>query len=296
MELQNRKILVTGSHGFLGGTFIESLKKEKIPFVAYDRARPKALPADIDTVVHFAGLTPGSKGRLSPAQYKKANVECTDSLLKILSGSAHLTRFINIGSCAEYGFSAKPLKEGAKERPVSDYGVSKLEQSRLVARFARARGVKTINLRIFNVAGVPPRSAAGATSGKPFIFETLVKRFKGPRVSIRVTNQENVRDYVDTGDVMNAILSALTTKRGGAYEIINVCSGRKATIRDLAAIFGEILNQPYVITNQTKVVTSSIGDSMKARKLLGWKAGTPLKESIRRIVQSRLQERLSAVG
>ena len=284
MKTAGKKVLVTGSHGFLGRAFVEKLKKEGIPFATYDRAHPEALPDGISSVVHFAGITPASPGTHTLADYRAANVEGTRQLLAALSAHPRLDRFVNIGSCAEYGFSMKPLAEDALERPTNDYGVSKLEQSRLVEEFARGTGTPAINLRIFNVAGIPKRAASNGDRWRPFIFEVLIGQFRAGKRAIQITNRNDIRDYVDIDDAMEAVLAALRMKRGGRFEIVNVCSGKGTALSDLVGMFGSLMNRDFSIREDAKAPTVSMGDSKKAKAVLGWEAQTPLAESARRIL------------
>ena len=183
MSAAGKKVLVTGSHGFLGGAFVELLKKKNVPYLRYDRSHPEELAPDFDSVVHFGGLTPMSPTNkpITPEDYRRANVEETELLLKTIVKNKRLKRFVNIGSAAEYGPHTTKINEDAREKPVGAYGTSKLEQSKIVERFAKESGVGTINLRIFNIAGLPAHSIG--RPHKPSVFESLAaqfsKNFKG---------------------------------------------------------------------------------------------------------------------
>ncbi len=284
------KVLVTGSHGLLGSAFVEILKKRSISYVPYDRAHPKLTARGITAVVHFGGVTPHSlvKGKVpSTKDYYAANVAGTATLLAALSHAENLTRFVNIGSAAECGFSPRPFRESSACRPEGAYGQSKLAQSALVEEFAHMHKVKTFNLRIFNLVGLANRTIAeGLVSNRPNIFMALTNQFrkKAPRV-IEVSNAKDMRDYVAVDDVLDAVLKALTADAGGMYELVNICSGRGTPISDVVALFGKELHLPYTLKNLSRKTNRSIGVADKAERLLKWHA----KVSLERAVQKYLE-------
>jgi len=286
---KDMKILVTGSHGMLGSAFVEILKKRRIPYVPYDRAHPEAIDSDITAVVHFAGITPYSfvKGKApSATAYRAANVAGTATLLDALSRAKKLTRFINIGSAAELGFSPRPFLEDSPCHPDNPYGESKLAQSALVKAFARTRSVKTFNLRVFNITGFTDhRSTGRPASGRPHLFTALANQFGGepPRV-IEVNSAKDVRDFVVPEDVLEAIFVALIAEAGGTYEVINICSGRGTTISDVVELFGKVLHSPYTLKSLSRTQRASVGVAKKAERLLGWRPKISLERAIKNYV------------
>ncbi len=284
------KVLVTGSHGFLGSRFVDFLSKRDIPYVIYDRKHPESIVDDIDTVVHFAGLTPVSqsvKRVISAKEYQRANVEGTRVLLENLSKRPNLSRFINIGSSAEYGFSPKAFLETVSPKPVGSYGESKLEQSKLVKAFAKKTGVKTFNLRIFNVAGLPQRSLKSRPP-RSTLFETLLSAFStGRKVVVKVSHPNAVRDYVDIDDIMEAVWRSLTASQGSVYEVVNICSGHGTSIKDLTSFFGTFFGKTYTLHGRLSSPNRSVGVPTKAKRILGWSPHTPLAESLKKITGTR---------
>lgn len=284
------KVLVTGSHGVFGSAFVELLKERGIPYVPYDRAHPESIAHEVTAVVHFGGITPHSLVRgaaPSKAAYHAANVVGTATLLSALSRMKKLTRFVNIGSASEYGFSKRPFSEDAKGHPEGAYGESKLAQSILVEAFARTRGVKTFNLRVFNVMGFVTRTPIeGFAFDRPNIFTALKDQFKkkSPRV-IEVSSAKDVRDFVAMEDVLEAIFTALTAPAGGVYELVNICSGHGTPIRDVVGLFGKALHLPYTLKSLSRRNRLSVGVALKAAPLLKWHATIPLKRAIRKYIE-----------
>lgn len=284
------KILLTGGSGFTGSSVAEFLEKRGIPHTLYDRKRPKDIPDDVDTVIHCAGATPYSsskKGLPTAAFFNEANVEGTRVLLQELEGHEGVKRFIHLGSAAEYGFGPRPFLETAKGKPANEYGKSKVAQSSLIEAFAKKNKIKTINLRVFNVIGTPKKTNTNALR-RPTLFEALLAQFgPGFKGEIRVSNKNDVRDFVALDDLLQAVGLALETKKGGTYEVVNIGSGRGTTLGEVAGIFGHQVNKEYTIKNQSSKATRSVADVKKAKRVLGWQASTSLEESVRAVVGAK---------
>ncbi len=264
-----------------------------IAFARLDRNAAK-MPDDFDSVVHFGGITPVSAApRAAYADYHRANVEGTKRLLDVLA-NRKLKRLVNIGSAAEYGVSPRPFREGAAEKPVTSFGKSKLAQSRLIEAFAAKTGVPTLNLRVFNIAGLRARRAPGESSHAPTVFDSIIEQLeKGPRVA--VSNGRIVRDFVDLTDIAQAVLRALEAKTRG-YELVNISSGHGTSLADLARAVGRLLGREPRVVDLAKTADISIGDPAKAAKLLGWKARIGLEESIARMVGTRTRVMIVGAG
>ncbi|MDO8548113.1 MAG: polysaccharide biosynthesis protein [bacterium] len=284
------RILLTGGSGFVGSSVAEFLEKKGIPFVLYDRKHPRDIPDDVDMVVHCAGATPYSsskKGLPTAELFHEANVEGTKKFLHALEGHKGIKRFVQLGSAAEYGFGTRPFSETTKEKPANAYGRSKLEQSALIKAFAKKNKIKTFNLRVFNVIGIPKKSKSDI-SRRLTLFEALLAQF-GPafKGEISVNNKNDTRDFVALEDLIHATFEALQTKKGGIYEVINIGSGRGATLGEVARIFGHQVNREYKIVNQSPKVTRSVANVEKAKRILGWSATTTLEDSVRAVVGAK---------
>lgn len=258
------KVLVSGAHGFLGSHFVAYLTKKKIPYIPYDRRHPGKTPLSFTHAVHFGGLTPHSKvgERATRADYMRANAVGTKQFLTVLARNPSLKVFVNIGTAAE--------------RSRTPYGISKRAQSRLAAAFARTYRVKTFNLRIFNVAGIPAHGS---------LFRNLKKQFSRKRTQqIKISNAASVRDFVDLDDVVDAVFRALTSSKGKSYEVIDIASGRGVTLKQVVRLFELRTGRRVSLINTASRADRSVGNPRKAQRILDWKAKTPLERSVTKMV------------
>lgn len=286
MKLEDVKILVTGAHGFLGSLFVRLLEAKRISHQTYDH-RTDAIPdSGYTCVVHFAGLTPHSSSErrtIRDYDFRIANVEGTKAILTTVRKNRELEKFINIGSFAEYGFSPGIHTEGSSEHPIGTYAKTKLTQTNLVRTFAEETGIRTINLRVANIAGFPIHALK--TGLRASIFESLARQFEEGQQEIEVANAETVRDYVDPNDIMKAILVAIRSDKGETYELINICSGHGVSLEELALMFGTLSGKPRPIRSKTNEKTHSVGSPQKAKEILGWESKIPLETSVRRALK-----------
>lgn len=167
-----------------------------------------------DVVLHLAGITNAA----SLADLFNVNCAYCAALVEACRDLGSSPRLVTTGSAAEYGrplAPGRPMNERDGARPLSDYGKSKLAQTKLALR---AHELSPVSLRLFNVIGpgapntsAPGRFVAKAAAQAP--YGGVVKT--GPLTS--------ARDFVSVSNVVKIMVAAA----GGllAPGLYNVCSG-----------------------------------------------------------------------
>jgi len=189
--------------------------------------------SEADVVVNCTGATHGSLDEL-----RSANVEVVGKVSAALATLSHV-HLIQLGSAAEYGAhrTGEAITETTPARPVSDYGVTKLEATRqLLAAGCAGRLTATV-LRVFNPLG---RGSAPSTLPGRAARELDAAIRRGDD-SITLGSLDSWRDYIDARDVGGAVAAAMHTVPDGAT-VLNVGRGEAVHTRDLveslAAIAG----------------------------------------------------------
>jgi FlaA1/EpsC-like NDP-sugar epimerase len=279
------RILVTGtggSHALVAERFIELLRLHNASFDHVAVPRLGTL-ASYDCVVHFGGFSAG---------VFDVDVASTKHLLSKLKKSKKLKRIITVGSAAEYGACKRPASETTKPSPDSPYGIARLRQSALIEAFARAQNVKTLNLRLFNILGVPKQKSSG-TPGS--LIESLVEQFGHSfNGTVQISNAKSERDFVDIDDAVQAIWHALHTTKGGIYELMNISSGKGTSLGAVVRAFGTLCNRVFQLEQKTPHADSSVGKNTKAQRMLGWVPTVSLKVSLEKLFAAR--KRVLIVG
>lgn len=289
------RVLITGGAGFfgsrlvararaagarsvvLGRRLVDTSDYHALDLVADHGRLVALLEADRPQIVfHLAGGA-------APDPFA-ANVAPLRSLLAAIRAiPGFAPRVVVAGSAAEYGdLGPAPIREDARENPVSEYGVAKLATARLAVVAARA-GLPVTVARVFNALGPGmPRSLAAAR----FVHEARVAAQGSRRMT--VGNLSTVRDYLDVDDVAGALWALGTAARH--EPIVNVCSGEgvstgallEAILRQLGAEV-EVRTDPTLLRGAADVPVS-IGDPSLLREITGCELSFSLADAVRRMV------------
>lgn len=123
----NRNILITGSSGYLGGSFIKQYQ-DKYQFDTFSLLTQKTKDINfngVDVVLHCAALV-HQKVESSYEKYHEINVEYPVKLAKLAKENG-TRQFVFISTIAVYGEELETLDEHTTCKPITSYGKSKLE-------------------------------------------------------------------------------------------------------------------------------------------------------------------------
>jgi nucleoside-diphosphate-sugar epimerase len=232
-----------------------------------------------DTVINCSGVTEGDVDRLV-----RGNVVLVGELLAAMADTAAGSRLVQIGSSAEYG--AVPvgagITEGTRANPVGPYGVTKLAASELVLAAGRAKAVDAVVLRVFNPIG----SGISANTLPGRAVAAMRAALAGGERRIALGSLDDHRDFVDVGDVADAIVVAATAGGPLGPRVLNVGSGRATRARDLvtglaavAGFDGEIA-EDQSSSARSAAVPWQQADIAAIGSLLDWRPRRALAESL----------------
>lgn len=317
------KILITGGAGYLGAHVQKHLRERGFDCLVYDdfSTGNKSLLGDCpwvegditdpaqmqsvtgsyrpDAVVHLAALATLGECERDPARCEQTNVEGTLNVLEAMR--IHRVRHIVFSSsCAVYAPPevGQRLKEDHTLLPSNSYGHSKLRCERLLQEYSQTHGIRSIALRIFNIAG----AAADGTMGECHHPEThllplAIEALMGKRSHLDVYGNDYptedgtaVRDYVHVCDVAKACENALLyLQRGGETGQVNLGSGMPVSVAQLLSAVSAIAGKPMPIVYKPRRagdVPWLLGDGAKAKNLLDWQ---PEHSDIETIVRTAWQ-------
>jgi UDP-glucose 4-epimerase len=302
--------LVTGGCGFIGSHLCDALlatgdrvrilddlstgklanKPEAAELVEGDVADPACVAralAGTDGCFHLAAIASVEKGNRDWLGTHRSNltgaIAVFDAARRARGGNP--IPVVYASSAAVYGDNAQvPLGEDAATRPLSAYGADKLG-CELHARVAsHVHGVPTVGLRFFNVFG-PRQDPSSPYSGVISIF---ADRLKSGRPIVIFGDGKQTRDFVYVGDVAAALRAAMRVLPP-ASPVFNVCTGRAASVLDIAHMIADLCGVTATIEFQPARAGEacvSLGDPARAAAVLGTQAATSLHDGLARLLGS----------
>lgn len=279
------KILVTGGAGFIGSHIVEhfqgtaevrvfdnlrsgfrhnlaGFKHEFIEASILDRAAVRRAMQGVDYVFHLAATVSVPESMARPAECKEINVDGTLVVLEE-AARAKVKKLIFSSTAAIYGDNpVVPKAETMPPEPKSRYAVSKLEGEHHCRRFTDKGDLQTVCLRYFNVFGPRQDPASEYAAVVPIFIDRALKH-----EPITVYGDgEQTRDFIFVKAV--AAVNALFATPLPASGIINVASGERLTINDLAATICKLTGSRSVIRHAPPR-SGDVEHSMAAVEKLG---------------------------
>ena len=295
-------IFIIGASGFIGANLFNSLRALRNDVYACSRNPQKSwrltgidaeflLNIDITesekikeiineyrpaTVFNLSAY--GAYSRQSDAEkIHQTNYIGTLNILKSIS-EVGCSAYVHTGSSSEYGLNCSSPQETDELIPNSDYAVSKVSASFLIKYYGKILNFPAVNLRLYSIYGPWEERDRLIPS---LITNCLAKKYP------HFASKSISRDFVYVDDCTNAIVkAALTVCVTNPGISLNICSGIKTTIEDLASISQKIfeINEPPTFNsmqNRKWDLSDWYGDPRFAEEKIGWKARTSLTEGLK---------------
>jgi UDP-arabinose 4-epimerase len=299
-------ILVTGGAGYIGSHVCKALASRGFIPVTYDNLSrgnkwaikwgpfeegdigdAKRVIAVLEkyqpiALMHFAAYAYVGESVEQPLLYYKNNFMATVTLLTTVMGF-RVIPVVFSSSCATYGVpDYVPIPEDHPQRPINPYGHSKLFVERLLVDLNAAHGLPWVSLRYFNAAGADPAAEIGEAHNPETHLIPLVIRAAQAGSAVRIfgTDYETsdgtcVRDYIHVSDVADAHVRALNhLLQGNESCALNLANTRGHSVKDVIAAAERVSGHTIrseVAPRRRGDPPTLIGDSSRARDLLGWK-------------------------
>jgi nucleoside-diphosphate-sugar epimerase len=232
-------------------------------------------------IVNCAGIVENSdKALLNP-------VFVTNLLEGVVKSNLKLKRIITLGSAAEYGLVENAdiaLSEDSPLEATSLYGISKIQESAVIAKFREKYNLPIIVARVFNPIGVGMHHRFLI----PKIISQVQEFRNGDRKSIEINRLDSKRDYVDVKDVALAIKSII---EGDPVSFVyNIGSGVSTSNQELLELIlknSKLKSRPEIIeTSPNKEpIVAALADISRMKKEFGWLPASKLDDTVRKIIQ-----------
>lgn len=299
--LNGKRILVTGSDGFIGSHLVEYLvnqghevrafclynsfgslgwldtldvgvKNRFEPFLGdiRDPHGVKAAMQGCDVVLHLAALIAIPYSYHSPATYVDTNIIGT---LNILQAARELgvSRVVHTSTSETYGTAQfVPISE---EHPLvgqSPYSASKIGADQMALSFQKSFDTPVTVLRPFNTYG--PRQSARA------VIPTIVAQIAAGSRQIKLGSVSPTRDFTFVTDTVRGF-AAIADCDSAIGEVVNIGSNFEISIGDTVKAIADVMGVDVeIITDEQRIrpekseVERLWADTTKAQRLFGWSA------------------------
>ncbi len=297
---ENRRIVVTGGAGFLGGYVTKGLQKRGCKNILVPKIKDYDL-VDInnivrmyedmkpDIVIHLAAVVGGIGANLErPAEFFYKNLMMGVQLIE-QGRLRNIEKFVAIGTiCAYPKFTPVPFKEedlwnGYPEETNAPYGLAKkmlLVQSQ---SYRTEYGFNSIFLLPVNLYGPGDNFNPASSHVIPALIKKCVDAVESGADHIDCWGTGNVsREFIYAADAAKGIL--LATEHYNSSEPVNIGAGFEITIRqlsekiaDLTGFSGELRWDSSKPDGQPRRCL----DVSRAQKCFGFEAKTPFDEGLK---------------
>ncbi|NPA36603.1 MAG: NAD-dependent epimerase/dehydratase family protein [Chlorobi bacterium] len=311
-----KKILVTGSAGFIGSHLCEHLISQGYDVVGIDNFDPfyrkeykihnhnvnlgkdnytffevdlkkkdLLVPAftDVGVVIHLAGKAGVRPSIEDPGAYIDNNIIVTQNILDVMKENG-IKKMLFASSSSVYGNNPDtPWSEELDvNNPISPYAFTKKACELQNHTYHHLYGMDILNLRFFTVFG--PRQRPDLA-----IHKFIKMMFRGEPIPM-FGDGSTSRDYTYVKDTVSGITGALEyiIENDNVFDVVNLGHNHPVKLIDLINAIGKATGKTPVIERkpmQPGDVNVTYADIKKAKLMFGYNPRTPLEEGLSRFVE-----------
>ena len=311
MNLENKKILVTGADGFIGSHLVEELVRQGMEvraFVFYNSFNswgwldesPEELKTKIDifsgdirdphgveqamqgcnVVMHLASLIGIPYSYHSPDSYVDTNIKGTLNILQA-ARKLELEKIVCTSTSEVYGTARYvPIDEGHPLQGQSPYSATKIAADQIAMSFYCSFGSPVALIRPFNTYG--PRQSLRA------VIPTIITQLATSKTTIKLGSLHPTRDFSFVKDIVNGFI-AIAESDASIGEAINVGSGFEISIKELGETIGDLMGSKIKFNTEEirlrpgkSEVERLLADNSKANQIINWVPKYAGKEGLKR--------------
>lgn len=309
-----KRVLVTGSDGFIGSHLVESLLEKGYEVKAFSYYNSfntwgwlDTLPKDklreievftgdirdpngvreamkgVEEVFHLAALIAIPFSYHSPDSYVDTNIKGT---LNVLQAARQLeTQRVLVTSTSEVYGTAQyvPIDEKHPYQGQSPYSATKIGADRLAESFYRSFNMPISIVRPFNTFG--PRQSARA------VIPTIISQLLAGKEEIKLGALTPTRDFNYVKDTASGFIAIAESDKTIGEEI-NIATQQEISIGDLAQeIISQINPKAKIICDEQRLrpekseVNRLLGSNEKIKKLTDWKQQYTFEQGIAETIE-----------
>jgi len=245
---------------------------------------------DFDECYHLAAQSFVAESFTDGFSTMNTNINGTHFMLAALRELRPKCRFYFAGSSEMFGkVKESPQNENTSFHPRSPYGISKVAGFDLTRNYREAYGMYCVGGILFNHES--PRRGFEFVTRK--ITSTIAQIKSGAATELRLGNLDASRDWGHAADYVRAMHLMLQQPEPDDYVI---ATGETHSVREFCELAFSVAGldfEKYVKTDERYYrpaeVDLLVGDSSKARRVLGWAPRYSFSEMVREMVEADLR-------
>lgn len=314
MNSNNKKVLVTGSDGFIGSHLVEELVRagQKVKaFVYYnsfnswgwldtldkevlkeievftgdirDPNGVRAAAKDVEEIYHLAALIAIPFSYHSPDTYVDTNIKGTLNVLQ--AAKDYETSRVLITSTSEVYGTAQyvPIDEKHPFQGQSPYSATKIGADRLAESFYRSFNMPITIVRPFNTYG--PRQSARA------VIPTIITQLLAGKEELELGSLTPTRDFNYVKDTANGFVEIAKSDKTIGEEI-NIATQQEISIGQLAEeLIRQINPNAKIVCDEQRLrpekseVNRLLGSNEKIKRLTNWNPNYTFEQGLAETIE-----------
>lgn len=278
----NKRILITGSSGFIGSNLKRELLKKGYDIIEFndtDGDIAEDLPdyRDISHVFHLAGKTFIPDSWKYPKEFMRVNAGGTEKVLELCkknhSGLTYISSYV-------YGIPGTlPIDENHPVSATNPYAESKIRAEELCFEYAR--------MELFPIKIIRPFNVYGKKQLSHFLIPAIISQvLDNSLAEVRLQDLSPRRDYVYMDDFIRALILLFEKGSPGIY---NIGSGYSLSVKEIVETILKIsgISKKTVSTGEIRKneIPDVVADISKIKAETGWHPEVTFEEGVRRIVE-----------
>lgn len=286
-----KKVLVTGSTGFVGNHLYRQLLKLGINVIGTNSSNHKnkldvtdmnpLLSIDnrgVDAVIHLAAKTSVDSAMKDPYRAYYANIVGTLNMLEFCR-LRNIEKFIFMSSYVYGQPKYLPIDEKHPVNPHSPYHKSKLIAEQLCKDYSLDFGIDIVVLRPFLLYG---------PNAKPYMFISTVTQQIRNNGKVFLSGKYTSRDFLFISDFLDLVTIILNNFPRG-HNMYNVGSGESHHLEQVTQILAQVMNKKITINYDDQIrpgdVTKMIADISKVSSEFHWKPRIGIERGLKLTLQ-----------
>jgi len=314
MELNNKKILITGASGFIGSHLTEKLlekgcdvkvfvkynsggdigklkeigkeKLERLEIVRGDLRNYEGVKRAVsgaEIVFHLGALISIPYSYTDPRDFVDVNIIGTLNILRACQ-EEKVKKIVITSSSEVYGTAIySPIDEKHPLQPQSPYSATKIAADNISESFYHSFNLPITIIRPFNTYG--PRQSMRAVI-PTIVYQALF------REKIELGSLFPKRDFNFVEDVIEGFIK-IAESDSSIGKIINIGSGKSISIKELVEKIKEILGKQEMIIEvqeekirpENSEVKLLLCDNSKAKEIINWEPKISFEEGLRKVIE-----------